>query len=76
MVFFTHSVAAADARRLGFYILTETMARGAALSVASYDRAFPPSQDALPNGGFGNLIALPLQREARKLGTPSSWTRS
>ena len=65
--FFTRSVAAADARRLGFYILTETMARGAALSVASYDRLFP-SQDVLPNGGFGNLIALPLQREARTLG--------
>jgi hypothetical protein len=66
-VFFTHSVAAADARRLGFHILTETMARGVALSVASYDRLFP-SQDVLPNGGFGNLIALPLQREARRLG--------
>ena len=66
-LFFTDSVAAADARRLGFCILTETMARGAALSVASYDRLFP-SQDVLPNGGFGNLIALPLQREARKLG--------
>jgi hypothetical protein len=50
-LFFTDSVAAADARRLGFYILTETMARGAALSVASYDRLFP-SQDVLPNGGF------------------------
>jgi len=60
-LFFTHSVAAADARQLGFYILTETMARGAALGVASYDRLFP-SQDVLPKGGFGNLIALPLQR--------------
>ena len=66
-LFFTHSVAAADARQLGFYILTETMARGAALGVASYDRLFP-SQDVLPKGGFGNLIALPLQREARTLG--------
>ena len=65
-LFFTHSVAAADARQLGFYILTETMARGAALGVASYDRLFP-SQDVLPKGGFGNLIALPLQREARTL---------
>jgi hypothetical protein len=55
-LFFTESVTAADARRLGFYILTETMARGAALSVASYDRLFP-SQDVLPNGGFGNLLA-------------------
>lgn len=66
-VFFAEPVAAADARRLGLYVLTETMARGAALSVASYDRLFP-SQDMLPHGGFGNLIALPLQREARQLG--------
>ena len=66
-LFFTHSVAATDARQLGFYILTETMARGASLGVASYDRLFP-SQDVLPKGGFGNLIALPLQREARTLG--------
>jgi superfamily II DNA or RNA helicase len=66
-LFFSDSVAAADARRLGFSILTETMARGAGLSVSSYDRLFP-SQDVLPTGGFGNLIALPLQREARKLG--------
>jgi hypothetical protein len=66
-LFFTRSVAAADARRLGFYLLTATMARGSALSVASHDRLFP-SQDVLPNGGFGNLIALPLQREARALG--------
>jgi superfamily II DNA or RNA helicase len=66
-VFFANSVAATDARRLGFCILTETMARGATLSVASYDRLFP-SQDVLPRGGFGNLIALPLQREGRQLG--------
>lgn len=62
--FFTEVVPAADARRLGFTILTRTMARGSALSIDSYDRLFP-SQDVLPNGGFGNLIALPLQREAR-----------
>ena len=62
--FFTSAVPAAEARRLGFLILTCTMARGAALSIDSYDRLFP-NQDVLPNGGFGNLIALPLQREAR-----------
>jgi superfamily II DNA or RNA helicase len=65
--FFTDSVLAAEARRLGLAILTLTMVRGAALGVDSYDRLFP-SQDVLPNGGFGNLIALPLQREARKVG--------
>ena len=48
-------------------ILTRTMASGAALGVESYDRLFP-NQDVLPSGGFGNLIALPLQLQARKLG--------
>jgi superfamily II DNA or RNA helicase len=62
--FFTDRVPAAEARRLGFTILTRTMACDTALSIDSYDRLFP-SQDVLPNGGFGNLIALPLQREAR-----------
>ena len=65
--FFTDPVAAAEARRLGFTILTATMAQGAALGVDSYDRLFP-SQDVLPSGGFGNLIALPLQRAARNAG--------
>ena len=65
--FFTEPVPAAEARRLGFTILTATMAQGAALGVDSYDRLFP-SQDVLPSGGFGNLIALPLQRVARNAG--------
>jgi len=64
---FTAPVPAAEARRLGFTILTATMALGAALGIDSYDRLFP-SQDVLPSGGFGNLIALPLQRAARKVG--------
>ncbi|HSY04474.1 MAG TPA: hypothetical protein VK803_00900 [Steroidobacteraceae bacterium] len=33
----------------------------------SYDRLFP-SQDTMPRGGFGNLIALPLQHGPRALG--------
>ena len=33
----------------------------------SYDRFFP-NQDTMPKGGFGNLIALPLQKAARKNG--------
>jgi superfamily II DNA or RNA helicase len=65
--FFTDPVPAAEARRLGFTILTATMALGAALGIDSYDRLFP-SQDVRPSGGFGNLIALPLQRAARNAG--------
>jgi len=65
--FFSAPVSAALARRLGLMLLTEAMGRCSTLSMASYDRLFP-SQDTLPRGGFGNLIALPLQHEARKRG--------
>ena len=66
-IFFADPVPAALARNLGSHILTETMSRHHQLSMASYDRLFP-NQDTMPKGGFGNLIALPLQKEARKLG--------
>ena len=65
--FFSAPVAAWSARKLGSYVLTQTMAARHELSMDSYDRLFP-SQDQMPKGGFGNLIALPLQKEARKLG--------
>jgi superfamily II DNA or RNA helicase len=65
--FFASPVAAHLARKMGCYLLTETMARRHQLSMESYDRLFP-SQDTMPRGGFGNLIALPLQREARQAG--------
>jgi len=66
-LFFSEPVAAADARSLGSLLLTRAMARSPTLTMASYDRLFP-SQDTLPAGGFGNLIALPLQRAARESG--------
>jgi superfamily II DNA or RNA helicase len=65
--FFSAPVSAWSARKLGSYVLTQTMAARHELSMDSYDRLFP-SQDQMPKGGFGNLIALPLQKEARKLG--------
>lgn len=65
--FFAQPVAAALARRFGLMVLTNAMARTTTLGMSSYDRLFP-SQDTLPKGGFGNLIALPLQREARQIG--------
>src|SRR6266571_4783789 len=65
--FFSAPVAAAAARKIGCYIVTETMARRHQLSMASYDRLFP-NQDTLPRGGFGNLIALPLQHGPRQAG--------
>ena len=65
--FFTGPVAANVARRMGCYLLTETMSRRHELGMDSYDRFFP-NQDTMPSGGFGNLIALPLQRESRLAG--------
>ena len=66
-MFFAEAVPAGLARRLGSYVLTETMERRPDVGLDSYDRFFP-NQDTLPQGGFGNLIALPLQREARDHG--------
>jgi superfamily II DNA or RNA helicase len=63
--FFSEAVPAATARRFGLMLLTDAMARSPTLDMASYDRLFP-NQDNLPKGGFGNLIALPLQQDARR----------
>lgn len=65
--FFTEPVPAADARKLGSGLLTCAMERRHELSFNSYDRLFP-SQDAVPKGGLGNLIALPFQGQAQRLG--------
>lgn len=65
--FFSAPVTAADARRLGTGLLTQTMTHRHDLSFSSYDRLFP-SQDIVPKGGFGNLIALPFQGRAQKDG--------
>jgi len=62
--FFAAPVAAETARRLGTGLLREAMAIRGKVNLASYDRLFP-SQDLLPAGGVGNLIALPLFRTAR-----------
>ena len=66
-VFFSSKVAARDARRLGTAIISHTCARTRQLKLTSYDRLFP-NQDAMPKGGFGNLIALPLQKLPRESG--------
>ncbi len=66
-LFFDAAVPAAAARRLGSFLLTQTLERRPGIGLDSYDRFFP-NQDTLPAGGFGNLIALPLQGLARKDG--------
>ncbi|MEB3211905.1 MAG: DEAD/DEAH box helicase family protein, partial [Leptolyngbyaceae bacterium] len=66
-IFFKEPLPAVLARQLGFCILTRTMEKRRQIALKSYDRFFP-NQDTLPKGGFGNLIALPLQRKAREKG--------
>lgn len=66
-ILFVKPLAAGKARRLGDAILTEAMNRDGRVSFKSYDRFFP-NQDHLPEGGFGNLVALPLQGLPRKKG--------
>ena len=66
-IFFGSPVPAVLARKLGSGILTKAMEKRGELSFKSYDRLFP-NQDTMPDGGFGNLVALPLQGLARKSG--------
>lgn len=66
-ILFDEHIKAQTARRLGNAILTEAMEREDRMSFKSYDRFFP-NQDFMPTGGFGNLVALPLQGRARKDG--------
>ena len=66
-LFFEQAIPATLARKLGAHLLTETMERRPGIGLDSYDRFFP-NQDTLPQGGFGNLIALPLQKRPRELG--------
>ena len=65
--FFSEPIPAALARRLGALLLSQTMEGRPEIGLDSYDRLFP-SQDTLPKGGFGNLIALPLQKKPRENG--------
>ena len=65
--FFEESISARMVRSALFYIITLTLEEHPEISLDSYDRIIP-NQATLPKGGFGNLVALPLQAEARKVG--------
>ncbi len=65
-IFFAEPVPAALARRLGTILLAKASATHPAMSLGAYDRLFP-NQDTMPEGGFGNLIALPLAKAPRKM---------
>ncbi len=62
---FENPVQASLARKFGSALLTYAMSKRHELTFKSYDRFFP-NQDTMPKGGFGNLIALPLQKIARR----------
>jgi superfamily II DNA or RNA helicase len=66
-IFFAQPVAATLARRLGTLIVARASAVHAGIALSTYDRFFP-NQDTLPEGGLGNLIALPLQHRPRRSG--------
>jgi len=66
-VFFSQKVEARIARQLGTVILSKAQEICHTIKFESFDRFFP-NQDLLPKGGFGNLIALPLQKDKRDLG--------
>lgn len=66
-LFFDAPIAASDARRMAFGLLERTSSERRLLSLSSYDRLIP-NQDTLPDGGFGSLVALPLQKQARERG--------
>jgi len=63
--FFEDEIPASIARKFGISLLTYSMGKRHEISFKSYDRLFP-NQDTMPKGGFGNLIALPLQKSARE----------
>jgi superfamily II DNA or RNA helicase len=63
-IFFEKPIPAAKARRLGSFLMTRTLDRRPEVGLDSFDRFFP-NQDTMPKGGFGNLIALPLQKAAK-----------
>ncbi|WP_245917308.1 TOTE conflict system archaeo-eukaryotic primase domain-containing protein [Bacillus canaveralius] len=66
-IFFSENISSAVARKLGMKLLSKTREMRHEIGIDSYDRMFP-NQDTLPNGGFGNLIALPMQYHAAKNG--------
>jgi superfamily II DNA or RNA helicase len=63
-IFFSTPIKAKTARNFGASLITKTLDRRPEIGLDSFDRFFP-NQDTMPHGGFGNLIALPLQKEAR-----------
>jgi len=66
-LFFVEHVKTVIARQFGAALLTKGAESVNQKDFKSYDRMIP-AQDYMPEGGFGNLVALPLQGRALRLG--------
>ena len=66
-IFFEENISTRLARNLGTAIIKAAMQKRHSIPFESFDRFFP-NQDEIPKGGYGNLIALPLQGRAVKEG--------
>ena len=66
-IFFLENISARLARRLGEGLVKASMQKRHSIPFETFDRFFP-NQDEMPKGGYGNLIALPLQGKAVKEG--------
>lgn len=65
--FFLEPISAKTAREFGSCLITEAAARNKTITFEAFDRMLP-AQDTIPDGGFGNLIALPFQGKAQREG--------
>lgn len=74
-IFFENKIKASIARKLGSLLLSKTMELRDNMNITTFDRMFP-SQDFLPKGGYGNLIALPFQCEPSKYGNTLFYDRN
>lgn len=74
-LFFQESIPAGLARRLGSYVLTETMEHRTGIGLNSYDR-FVPNQDTLPKVDSGTSLRSRSRRNRENAGTLYSWTSS
>lgn len=66
-LFFEEPIQALVARKFGSALLTKGAESVNQKNFKSYDRMLP-AQDHMPEGGLGNLIALPLQGQSLKKG--------
>lgn len=65
--FFLELTSAKIAREFGSSLITEAAALNKTITFEAFDRMLP-AQSTIPEGGFGNLIALPFQGKAQRKG--------